>query len=61
MALTRDFKETVRARARRDPAFRRALLREEIGRLVGGEVETSKILLRDYLQSAIRRLGPSSR
>lgn len=30
MALTRDFKETVRARARRDSAFRRALLWEGV-------------------------------
>ena len=30
MALTRDYKETVQARAQRDPAFRRALLREGI-------------------------------
>ena len=28
MALTRDFKETVQARAARDPRFRRELLRE---------------------------------
>jgi len=28
MALTRDFKETIRARVKRDPGFRKALLRE---------------------------------
>ena len=28
MALTRDFKETVQARAQRDPAFREGLLKE---------------------------------
>ena len=26
MALTKDFKDTIQARAQRDPAFRRALL-----------------------------------
>ena len=30
MALTRDFKETVQARASRDPAFRQALLQEAL-------------------------------
>ena len=30
MALTRDFKQTVQARVKRDSAFRKALLREAI-------------------------------
>ena len=53
MAVTRDFKETVQARARRDPAFRRALLREGIGRLVGGDLEVGRILLRDYINATM--------
>ena len=53
MALTRDFKETVQARARRDSAFRRALLREGITCLVGGDVEAGWIVLRDYLDATI--------
>ena len=28
MALTKDFKDTIQARAQRDPAFRKALLQE---------------------------------
>ena len=53
MPLTRDFKETVQARARRDPAFREALLKEGIDCLLAGEVETGKILLRDYINATI--------
>lgn len=53
MALTRDFKETVRARVGRDPAFRKALLREAIESFLGGDVETGKIVLRDYVNATI--------
>lgn len=53
MALTRDFKDTVQARARREPAFRRALLQEGIECLLGGDVEAGKIVLRDYINATI--------
>jgi hypothetical protein len=36
MALTRSFRETVRARAQRDPDFRIALIREAVEKLIGG-------------------------
>ena len=53
MPLTRDFRETVLARARRDPEFREGLLNEAVGALLGGEVEVGKALLRDYINAAI--------
>ena len=53
MALKRDFKESVRARAQRDPAFREALLREAIETLLAGDVETGKAVLRDYINATI--------
>ena len=53
MALTRDFKETVRARVQRDPAFRRELLREGIESFLTGDVETGKRVLRDYINATI--------
>ena len=53
MPLTRDFRETVLARARRDPEFREGLLNEGIGALLGGEVDVGKALLRDYINAAI--------
>jgi hypothetical protein len=46
MALTREFKKTVKARAERDPAFREAVLTEVIEQLLGGDVETGKAVLR---------------
>jgi len=48
MTLTRDFRQTVRARAKRDPAFRNGLLREAIAALLSGELALGKELLRDY-------------
>jgi DNA-binding phage protein len=53
MALTRDFKATVKARAERDPAFREALLTEAVELLLSGEVETGKAILRDYINATI--------
>jgi DNA-binding phage protein len=53
MALTRDFKETVRDRAQSDPAFRAALLSEAIELLLSGDVETGRALLRDYINATI--------
>lgn len=53
MVLTRDFKETVWARARRDAEFREALLREGIDCLLSGEVDTAKSVLRDYINATV--------
>ena len=61
MALTRDFRKTVRARAQGDPAFRRALLKEGVECLVGGDVEAGKVVLRDYIEATTRGRGASSR
>lgn len=53
MALTRDFKETVQSRVRRDLAFRKALLREGVESLLAGDVETGKTVLRDYINATV--------
>lgn len=44
MPLTRDFYETVKARAGRDPEFRDALVNEAVRALLRGEVEIGKAL-----------------
>ncbi|MGA8274094.1 MAG: transcriptional regulator [Candidatus Sulfotelmatobacter sp.] len=53
MPLTRDFKETVQARVHRDPAFRKELLREGVESFLCGDVQTGKIILRDYINATI--------
>ena len=52
-ALTRDFKETIQARVKRDPGFRKALLREGIENFLSGDVETGKLILRDFINATI--------
>jgi hypothetical protein len=51
--LTRDFRETVQARVKRDAAFRKGLLSEAIESLLSGEVTLGKELLRDYINAAV--------
>ncbi len=53
MALTRDFKQTIQARAERDPAFREELLKEGVECLLSGDVDTGKAVLRDYINAPI--------
>jgi DNA-binding phage protein len=53
MALTRDFKETIRARVARDPRFRKELLREGIEAMLTGDIATAKTILRDYINATL--------
>ena len=53
MPLTRDFRETVPARAQREPAFREGLLKEGVECLLAGDVDVGEILLRDYIEVTI--------
>jgi hypothetical protein len=53
MALTNAFKETVKARADRDPAFREALFTEAVEQLLAGELEIGKAVLRDYINATV--------
>ncbi|MAW88083.1 MAG: transcriptional regulator [Phyllobacteriaceae bacterium] len=53
MPLTRDFKETIKARADSDVAFRVALLTEAVELLLNGDVDTGKLVLRDYINATV--------
>jgi hypothetical protein len=53
MTLTRHYEETIRTRVQRDPGFPKALLREGIETLVAGDVETGKIILRDFINATV--------
>jgi hypothetical protein len=52
MPRTRDFKDTIKARAQSDPAFRLALLEEALDAFLKGDIETGKLLLRDRMHAA---------
>ena len=53
MALTRDFKLTVAARAQRDPKFRQALFTEAITAYLAGDTLTGKAVLRDLVNATV--------
>ena len=53
MALTRNFRETIQARIRRDPAFREELFKEGIECLLAGDVDTGKAVLRDFINATV--------
>jgi hypothetical protein len=59
MALTRDFRDTVRKRAERDPAFREALFQEAVQALLRGNTDDGRATLRAYINAAVgfERLG----
>ena len=53
MALTRDFKDTVVARAQRDPRFREMLFTEAINAYLGGDTAAGKAILRDLVNATV--------
>lgn len=60
MALTRDFKETVLARVRRDARFREAMFTEAINAYLSGDTRTGKAMLRDLVNATIGFEGLSA-
>ncbi|MCF6101774.1 DNA-binding protein [Mesorhizobium muleiense] len=59
MPLTRDFRETVRARAERDSLFREALLRQAVQGLLDGDAAGGRAAMREAINATIgfERLG----
>ena len=53
MPLTKDFRETIQARAARDPAFREALFQEAMQALLQGDADSGRAALRDYINATI--------
>ena len=58
MPLTRDFRETIRERLKRDPGFREALLEEGVKCVLSGELDVGKSILRDYVNATIENERP---
>jgi hypothetical protein len=53
MAITRDFRNTVRERAQSDPKFRRALLVEALSCMIAGDIETGRGIMRNYINATV--------
>jgi DNA-binding phage protein len=51
--LTGDFKETVKARATRDPAFAKAMLDEAATLFLNGEPHMARLILRDLVSASV--------
>jgi DNA-binding phage protein len=52
MALTRSFRETIKEQMA-DAEFRREFLREAVGNMVAGDLETAKSVLREYINGTL--------
>jgi len=52
MPLTRSFRETIKEQLA-DPAFRREFLREAVGNMVAGDLDTAKSVLRVYINGTL--------
>jgi DNA-binding phage protein len=57
MPLTRDFRETIRDRAQRDPKFRKELLRMGLEAMLSGDITRAKTILRDYINATVGFTG----
>jgi DNA-binding phage protein len=53
MVLTRDFKETVKERVGRDPAFAKAMLDEAATLFLNGEPHMARLILRDLVNASV--------
>jgi len=53
VALTRDFKETVKERAERDPAFAKAMLDEAATAFLNDEPHVARLILRDLVNASV--------
>lgn len=53
MPLTRAFRQTIAARARRDPRFREALFAEAINAYLAGDTAEGKAILRDLVNATV--------
>lgn len=51
--MTRSFRDTVRAMAERDPAFREALFQEAVQALLQGDTDRGRSALRTYINATI--------
>ena len=60
--MTKSFKELVQKRAAADPDFAENLLREGVEVMLGGDVDTGKAILRDYIKATVgfEKLGEAT-
>jgi DNA-binding phage protein len=62
MAKTRSFSDLVQQHVKGEKKFAVALLREGVDALISGDVESGKIILRDYIKATVgfEKLGAAT-
>ena len=62
MAATKSFKDLVQRQVKSDKKFAEALLREGIDAMLGGDLDTGKTILRDYIKATVgfEKLGEAT-
>ena len=62
MAATKSFKDLVQRRVTQDREFATALLCEGIDTMLAGDVDTGKVILRDYIKASVgfEKLGEAT-
>ncbi len=50
---TKNFRETIGERARQEPQFRKALLREAVDLMLSGDEKTGRAILRNYIHATL--------
>ncbi|MCX6975840.1 MAG: transcriptional regulator [Verrucomicrobia bacterium] len=53
MCNTKDFRETIGERARQEPQFRKALLREAAELMLSGDEKTGRAILRNFINATL--------
>jgi hypothetical protein len=53
VAKTKSFRDLMQGRVNTDKKFAEALLREGIDALLSGDVDTGKMILRDYIKATV--------
>ena len=53
MPLTKSFNQTIREQLKKSEEYRRALLREAVGCMLTGDLETGKSVLRKYINGTV--------
>jgi hypothetical protein len=62
LARTKSFKALLQRHVKRDKKFAEALLCEGVDAMLSGDVETGKIILRDYIKATVgfEKLGAAT-
>ena len=53
MPIVREYKETIKERAQREPEFASALLDEAVTLFLNGEPDTARLILRDLVNATV--------